>query len=357
MKHQNRRVFGIAAVAGALAFTASAASADRFNFRIGAGHPATLPYVSELESFFVPEVVRRIEAETDHTANFVEAYGGSVAALPEIFEATESGLLDFGAMATTFEPSALYLNNYGFQTPFGIGDPVRAGAIARELYDTFPALPGQVEAHGQVPLAVMASSNYNIITTEPWATLEDLEGRRIMAGGPNLAWLDATDATPVQGSLGDAYNGMQTGVFDGMLIHYQGMAGFNLHEVAPYIARIDFGSMPINLLNVNADRWESLPEEVRTIVTEVALEYEARVNEANAARDETAVQTMVDAGATLLEIASDVRAAWAAGAVDIPRNAAAEGAERGLPSAEVIGAYIEALISEGSEVAGTYALN
>ncbi|MEM8636447.1 MAG: C4-dicarboxylate TRAP transporter substrate-binding protein [Pseudomonadota bacterium] len=342
--------------AGTVAVTAATAFADTFTLRIGAGHPATLPYVSELEGFFVPEVKRRVEAETEHRVKFVEAYGGSVAKLPEVFEATESGLLDFGAMATTFEPSALFLNNYGFQTPFGVGDPVRAGEIARQLYDQFPELPAQVQAHNQHPLAVMASSNYNIITTEPWETLADLEGRKIMAGGPNLAWLTATSATPVQGSLGDAYNGMQTGVYDGMLIHYQGMAGFKLHEVAPYIARIDFGSMPINLLNVNADRWEGLPENVRGIISEVALAYEARVNQANADRDATVVQAMVDAGATLLDIAPDVRAAWAQGAVDVPKAAAMDGDSRGLPSSLVIGAYIEILKAEGSEAAQAYSL-
>ncbi len=357
MKH-DRKLIATTCLAVATAFAAiGQAHADRFTLRIGAGHPETLPYVSELSGFFVPEVTERVEQETEHRIRFVEAYGGSVAKLPEVFEATESGLLDFGAMATTFEPSALFLNNYGFQTPFGIGDPVRAGEVARQLYDAFPALSAQVEAHNQVPLAVMASSNYNVITTQPWDTLEDLAGRKIMAGGPNLPWLSATDATPVQGSLADAYNGMQTGVYDGMLIHYQGMSGFRLYEVAPYIARIDFGSMPINLLNVNSDRWNSLPDEVRQIITEVAREYEVRVNAANAERDKTAVQAMIDAGATLLEITPEVRAAWATGAVDVPRSAAQEGDGRGLPSTEILGAYIEILRQEGSETAEAYSLN
>lgn len=345
-------------VGGTIAVLLStAAHAETFNLRIGAGHPATLPYVSELQDFFVPQVEERVAAETEHTISFVEAYGGSVAALPEVFEATESGLLDFGAMATTFEPSALYLNNYGFQTPFGVGDPVLAGRIARDLYDQFPELPAQVEAHGQRPLAVMASSDYNIITTEPWETLEDLEGRKILAGGPNLAWLGATDATPVQGSLGTAYNSMQTGVADGMLIHYQGMSGFRLYEVAPYIGRVNFGSMPINLLNVNEDRWQSLPDEVQAIILEVASEYEARVNQANADRDQAAVDEMVANGAVVLEISDEVRAQWAAGVAGVPQAAAEDGDGRGLPSTQVIQAYIDRLTAEGITTAENYVLN
>lgn len=348
-----RGVFGMMAATA----LAGAATADTFALRIGAGHPEALPYVGELKDFFVPEVVRRVAEKTEHEVRFVEAYAGSVAKLPEVFEATESGLLDLGAMATTFEPSALYLNNYGFQTPFGVGDPVRAGEIARRLYDEHPVLGEQVEAHGQVPLAVMASSNYNMITTEPWETLDDLAGRKIMAGGPNLPWLQATEATPVQGSLADAYNGLQTGVYDGMLIHLQGMSGFKLHEVAPHIAVLDFGSMPINLLNANADRWASLPEEVRAVIEDVAREYEARVNAANAERDRSALATMTAEGAVVLNLAEGTRADWARGVADVPKDAAEEGEARGVPSREIIDAYVDILVADGVETARAYQLD
>ena len=38
-----------------------------------------------------------------------------------------------------------------------------------------------------------------------------------MAAGPNLPWLTGTGAVPVQGSLDNVYNGLQMGVFDGMI--------------------------------------------------------------------------------------------------------------------------------------------
>ena len=93
-------------------------------------------------------------------------------------------------------------------------------------------------------LAILNSSNYALITNCPWETLADLDGHKIQAAGANIQWLNNTGATPVQGGLSDTYNGIQTGVFDGMLIHYQGMDGFKLYEVAPYVAKLNFGSLP-----------------------------------------------------------------------------------------------------------------
>ena len=67
--------------AAALASTAfmSSAMADSFTLRIGSGHPsAPTPYVRNLENVFVPNVVARVAAETDHKVKFIEAYGGKL---------------------------------------------------------------------------------------------------------------------------------------------------------------------------------------------------------------------------------------------------------------------------------------
>ena len=97
---------GRAAALAAALFLAglSNANAESFTLRVGAGHPAVLSYVSEFSDYFIPTVKERVEKETDHTVSFMEAYGGSVAKLPEVYDAVESGLLDIGLISTPFEP-------------------------------------------------------------------------------------------------------------------------------------------------------------------------------------------------------------------------------------------------------------
>ena len=77
--------------AAALASTAfmSSAMADSFTLRIGSGHPsAPTPYVRNLENVFVPNVVKRVAAETEHKVKFIEAYGGKIAKVHETLQIT-----------------------------------------------------------------------------------------------------------------------------------------------------------------------------------------------------------------------------------------------------------------------------
>ena len=124
-----------AVVFSAVAFAAGAqvAVADNITLRIGAGHPVgPTVYVNVVNEFFVPEVKRRVEEETDHKITFVEAYGGSLAGVSETLEAVQSGLLDIGAYCFCFEPAKLFLHNFPYYAPFGPQDSVQS----RERRDT-----------------------------------------------------------------------------------------------------------------------------------------------------------------------------------------------------------------------------
>lgn len=332
------------------------ASAESFTLRVGAGHPDVLSYVAEFKNYFIPTAKERVEKETDHTVSFLEAYGGSVAKLPEVFDAVESGLLDIGLLSTPFEPSNLFLQNFGYRAPFGESDPVEAGKITRELYAEIPALTETLEKNNQHMIAVLNSSNYALITNFEWQTLADLQGHKIQAAGANLQWLNDTGATPVQGGLSESYNGIQTGVFDGMLIHYQGMNGFKLYEVAPYIAKISFGSLPINMVTVNTSTWDRLPEDVQKIFEEVGLEYEARVNEENRKLDQELIAAMKEKGAKVLDISTEVQANWAKQVRDLPVTAAKEGDDLGLPMRELLKAYVDKLVAKGNKAAAAYSI-
>ncbi|MDH3195026.1 MAG: C4-dicarboxylate TRAP transporter substrate-binding protein [Hyphomicrobiales bacterium] len=359
MMARTTRRMALAGIAGLAILGAASlpAKADTITLRAGSGHPPVLPYVDQFKAYFIPEFTKRVKEATGDDVKFIEAYGGSVAKLPEVFDAVEKGLLDIGLQSTPFEPVNLFLANYAYKAPFGTPDPVRAGQIAREIYNAIPEMNTSVEGKGIQVLAVLAASNYNIITTAPWKTLKDLEGRKIQAAGPNLPWLRPANAVPVQGGLGQAYNNMQTGVSEGMLIHYQGMMGFKLYEPAKYIAQIDFGALPINMLLMNKKRYDSLPAEVQKILHEVSLVYEEKVNKANADRDKDAIDKMVAAGATLLKIDDSVKAEWAKGVAFLPKEAADEGSGMGLPMKAVLQKYIDISKKDGFAAMDAYNLN
>ena len=328
--------------------------AETFKLRIGAGHPPVLPYTSQAKSFFVPEVVKRVKAQTGHDLVFTEAYGGAVAKLPEVLEATRSGLLDFGLISTPFEPRNLFLQNYAYHVPFGESDPVKAGQIARQLYEEIPELKTSLRAHNQEVLSVFASSDYNIITKKKVDKASDLNGVKLMAAGANATWLSGTGAIPVQSGLPEAYNALQTGVYEGVLMHFAGMKGFKLYEPAKFVAVVNFGSLPINMMTVNRKTWQALPQNVRSIIAEVALEYERRVNQLTLDADKEAIKTMTSSGASVSTLSEAEIRNWVVALKDVPQKASREGETLQLPMQKLLTRYIELLEAGGNKAVGSY---
>jgi len=126
-------IFGLA--------TSLAAQAESITLRIGSGHPnGPAVYVADTANYFVPEVKKRVEAETEHTIEFVEGYGGSIAGVAETLEAVQNGILDIGAYCMCFEPAKLFLHNFPYYAPFGPQDSaqqmtaVRTTILERQIH-------------------------------------------------------------------------------------------------------------------------------------------------------------------------------------------------------------------------------
>ena len=206
----------------ALAFMTgcSGQDSDTYTLRIGTGHPAgPSVYATQLRDFFVPEVERRVAAETAYKVQFVEGYGGSIASPAETLEAVQIGILDIGAYCTCFEPSKLFLHNFMYFTPFGPEDSVQSVAVARQVYDEHSWLKERFEEdYGQRLIALNGWDNYHLGTTMGWDEITDLEGVKIGGAGPNLPWLEYAGVIPVQSTLPDGYLSLETGVYDGWLM-------------------------------------------------------------------------------------------------------------------------------------------
>src|SRR5512138_1563319 len=105
-----------------------AGAKETIKLKIGSGHAPVAKWIYFLSTYFVPEVKKRVNENTNYTLEISEHYGGSVAKLGEVLEATEMGILDIGADLIVFEPTKLYLHNWPFFIPFSAADP---GAVAR----------------------------------------------------------------------------------------------------------------------------------------------------------------------------------------------------------------------------------
>ncbi len=339
------RVLGrLAGTALACALVATAVQADRFTFRIGSGHPkGPAPYVTTMSDFFVAEVKRRAAEETDHKVNFIESYGGGIAGVSETLEAVQNGLLDFGGYCVCFEPSNLYLHNFPYFEPFGPQASSDAIAAVRVVYDKNPWLSEVFEKEfGQQMLGLGAWDNYHLGTKEEWTQVSDLKGVKIGGAGPNLPWLEYAGAVPVQSSLPEGYMALKTGVYDGWLMTPAGYNGFKYYEPAPYYTLIGYGAMPVVVLTANQAKMQSLPEDLRQIITEVGMEWERRNGKAMDDSQAAGLAALKENGAIITTLPDAVRAEWAQSVAELPRKSAKDADSRGMPGTKVMQDFIDA---------------
>jgi C4-dicarboxylate-binding protein DctP len=337
MKRVRHALLLAAAFAASTSLATIDTRAEDIRLRIASGHPPANTYVNLMQSFFVPEVTKRVAARTKHKVEFVEGYGGSIVKVADTLEGVQSGIIDIGGFCFCFEPSNLPLHAFQVMLPFGTMDPVKSVTLARRVYDQVPYMSKVFEDRfNQRLIALIADNGYNLGTSFDWNTVADLKGRKLAGAGLNLKWLEYAGATPVQSSLPEAYTSMQTGVYQGWIMFPSGYVNFKLYEVGKYYTEIGFGAITWHGLTVNRARFAKLPKEVQDIILEVGREYEARTGKVNLEAYPNQLEQLKKAGATVKQLPDSVRVDWANSLKNWPQEKATELDKAGLPGSQVL---------------------
>jgi TRAP-type C4-dicarboxylate transport system substrate-binding protein len=324
------------------------AAAEEFNFTIVAGHPPITKGVANIGAVFIPELAKRLEP-LGHSVNWTEAYAGSVADTHGVLEAVEAGIAEFGYVPHLFEGDKLPLEQITYIAPFGTDDLGLLMQVIDQLHDEIPEMGAAWEENNQKLLAPVGIDTYQFVTSFPIDEVADLDGRKIGTAGLAVNWLKETGAIPVAGALTDYYNSMSTGLIEGVMTFEGAIAPYKFYEVAPYITKIGFGAKYSSALTVNLDTWGSLPEDVQQAMREAADVYREATAKAYVDAGEAAIATAVENGATVTELAPEVRAEYARTLPSIATDWAADLDARGLPGTKTLEAYMRLSQEAGIE--------
>lgn len=330
-------------LAGAIATLGlSTAQAETFRLRIASGHPAVNTYVNLMQTFFVPEVTKRVAARTQHKIEFVEGYGGSMVKVADTLEGVQTGIIDIGGYCFCFEPSNLPLHAFQVMLPFGTMSPEHSVKLARNVYNKVPYMSQVFEdKFNQKLLGLISDNGYNLGTTFEWKTISDLKGKKLAGAGLNLKWLEYAGAVPVQSSLPDAYTSMQTGVYFGWIMFPSGWVNFKLNEVAKHYTEIGFGAITWHGLTINKARFARLPKDVQDILVEVGREYEARTGTVNEENYPKQLEQLKSLGVAVKSVPDNVKQEWAQSLKVWPQEKATELDKQGLPATQVLKLALE----------------
>lgn len=323
------------------------AQADTIRLAVGSGHPADAAvWVTSVRDFFVPEVTKRVEERTEHKLQWTTAYGGSVCKLGECLNTVKDGLLDVAVISAPFNPSQLLAHNFSYFVPFSSGDIRTVAQAAVKVYEKNPDLAGLLDKrYNQRHLTLSAIGNYGLVTTFEFTSVEGIKGERLAAAGPNIPWVEAVGAIPVQSNLNEAYTSMQTGVYNGWVMFPDGVVGFKLHEVAKHFTQTDFGAQAVNLVHINNQTWQSLPPEVQEIFTEVSRDYIEASSQMAIDKENRSLDTIKETG-DIRVLTWEEKVAWANMLPNIPKQRTEDIRKAGQPE-NVIRDYIQELVDAG----------
>ena len=347
MKRSRLFVVGLSILL-AIFLVVPSASAKNFRITIGSGYnPDPYPPPSMWKNEVCDNIKKRVEAETDHTIEWVGAWAGAIAKVGEELEAIESGSLKMGFVITPAETSKLYLNSFGYNVPFGSPDVELACKVNLEVYRKNQILQDVFHKYNQKWLAMVSYETYDILTTFPFEKLSDLEGHKIAALGANIPWLKNTGAVAVQSNTGEAYTSFQTGVYEGFLLPISYSYGPKLYEVAKYVTMVGLGGPAGPCWTVNLDFWNSMPKEVQDIFLDEAKKYNDAIPAMVAEMKRNAIEKLKEKGVTFYTLSDEDRKAWMNAVKDMPKNFIEECNKRGLPGKQVVESYIEEMEKAG----------
>lgn len=327
----------------------AAVAQETINMTAIDGYPERSMWVKEFSGFFIPRVNELLTESGSYDINWMEAYGGQIVKPRGVLEGIKLGLGDIGIVTTIFHNSALPSQGISAVTPFIAADARVVAKAVDEIAREFPQMDAELAEENQVYLATgVVLDTYQMFSTQPINSLADLEGMKVAGAGYNLRYLEGIPgAAGVRGGLPTFYNMLQTGVVEAAMLWPEAAKTFKIAEVAPYMLEADLGAVNSKTVTVNADVWKSLPDEVKTVLQKVAIEYRDHVAGIAMDRAEASRQAYIDGGGKIVEMSAAERQAWADSMPNIAAEWAAGLDAKGAPGTEMLNAYMGKLAAAG----------
>lgn len=335
----------ILAVSVAVVCGTAAAATEPIRVTLAAAHPPVLRWVAHLSETFIPAVDGVLDGSA-HEITWDRQFGGSLAKVGHVLEATEEGLAEVGLVLSVFEPGKLTIQNASYYTPFSTTDTRIALDAMIALHAEDPAFLEPWRRNGLTYLGGdVGTADYVLMTREPVTTLQDLDGLKIGAAGPGVTWLSGTGAVGVSGNLTTYVTDIKSGVIDGAIVPVNAAPRAGMHDVAPHVLVIGLGAQYGGAIAANADWFAGQPSEVQDALRAGAAAYSDAFAAELAADAREALDRMRAEGAVVTEASPDMRRRWAEGMDNIARTWAAE--LKGIDGEKVLARYMDAIRSAG----------
>lgn len=329
------------AVPLALAVSAPGAEAKEVKLIVAAPAPAMVTFVKMTKEKFIPEVNARLKASgKDFKIKWIGAYGQAVAKAHETFEAVEENIAQVGLIVKNFEESKLPLEQYAAMAPFSGETVDQMPIIDANIRKKVPGMNKGYEKRGQVFLVSGVSPMYDLFTTFPVKSIDDIKGRKIGVSGVLGQFFRGTGAVVVSSAMVESYTSIRSGVYDGYPISIALAFPFKTYEAAKHYTKVGFGVATGTAITVNTKVWKSFPRHVREIFMETAAKWPGWQVATDKIRMKKFAGIMKKKGVKFGGLSPEERLRWANTLPNIATEWAKRQDKKGLPGSAVLAAYM-----------------
>ena len=280
--------------------------------------------------WYIDEVSKRSGVKIE-----VETYFAGILAKPaDCLDALGVGVYQYGWISSAFTPAKTPLGMILNGTPLVGPSLTCACKAADELVRSFPPAAAEFEKANVKFLFHTGVGPYDLISTKPVKSLEDLKGLRTRAFGYlSKVWSDL-GGTPVMLSVAEAYDALQKGTLDAVLMTpFNFHKGLRLYEVAKHMTKFDLAYLPTPVL-MNMATFNKLPEKVQKEMLDLAKEMPAHVEQIISKLELQAIEDMKKEGVSVYELSASDKAKVREGAKTIAKTVVDDLASKGVGSAK-----------------------
>jgi len=287
---------------------------------------------THFHSILAEEWAKEIEARTNGRVKITYYPGGSLTPAPQVYDGVVEGISDIGMSVLAYSMGRFPASEL-IDLPHGYPNGWVATKVANDFYQEFkPAEFNDVHVlyfHAHGPGVVFT-------TEKPVRKMEDLNGLIIRSTGVGATIMEALGAEGYGASQGEAYDLMAKGTIDGSFTPREVLKGWKQAEVVKYVTGCYGVGYTANMFVVmNNDKWNSLPDDVKTIITEVNQEWVEKHGMVWDYYDKAGIDYFLTfEGRELIELSSEEMAKWVEAAKVVKDAYTTEKVAMGLPVAD-----------------------
>ena len=261
--------------------------------------------------------------------------------LKDLLNLCNQGVADIAYVAPSFFAGQLSLNTVMI-LPF-YTTATEGTEIYSRLIESSPEITQEFLKYGVRPLYVTVTSQYDVGTVKKQVkSPEDLKGLKLKTSGGMFDKIAAKyDIKGVTVASPETYEATQRGITEGNIFSLTSVKGYRWNELEKFhTLGLRMGGYPVSYV-INDKKWQSLPEDVKKILTEAGKDSSKYLRERLDRENEELAAQFQKEGMTIYRIKPEERAKWGAPLKGIEDDWMQEMESKGLPGKKVFNDFIK----------------